>query len=231
MIDGGEGIDRGTKATIGSTRVLVADDHDLFRVGMASALAAYEDIEIVAQASGGRMAVRLAAELRPDVILMDLRMPGFDGLEATREIMEADPSARVVVLTVAAGEGDVAAAIAAGASGYVVKDAPIDDVTVAIRAAVSGTAWLSPRAARVVLDRMRREHVKGRQEPVTNGEELSPRELDVLELVAQGLDNNEIAAKLFISPRTAKNHVSSILAKLGVTNRIQAAVYWDRGMR
>src|SRR5437764_590553 len=128
------------------TRLLVADDHDLFRVGLASALATYEDIEVVAQASGGRMAVRLAAELRPDVILMDLRMPDLDGFEATRQILEADPSARVVALTVASGEADVAAAITAGASGYLIKDSPIDDVITAIRAPLSGTAWLSPRA-------------------------------------------------------------------------------------
>ena len=220
----------GAKEVAESTRVLVADDHDLFRVGLASALSAYEDIEVIAQASGGRMAVRLAAELRPDVVLMDLRMPNFDGLKATSEILKADPSARVVALTVVAGEADVAAAIAAGASGYVIKDAPIDDVITAIRAAVSGTAWLSPRAARAVLDRMRREHIEAGPPSQTPGEELSPRELEVLELVARGMDNNEIAAKLFISPRTAKNHVSSILSKLGVTNRIQAAVYWRRGL-
>ena len=213
-----------------STRVLVADDHDLFRVGLASALGAYDDIEVVAQASGGRMAVRLAAELRPDVVLMDLRMPNLDGLEATSEILTADPAARVVALTVAAGEEDVAAAIRAGASGYVIKDAPIDDVVAAIRAAVSGTAWLSPRAARAVLDRMRRDYVEPGPAARALEQELSPRELEVLELVARGLDNNEIAAELCISPRTAKNHVSNILSKLGVTNRIQAAVYWHRGL-
>jgi DNA-binding NarL/FixJ family response regulator len=214
-----------------ATRVLVADDHDLFRVGLASALEAYKEIEVVAQASGGKMAVRLAAELRPDVILMDLRMPSFDGLQATSEIIKADPSARVVALTVAAEEGDVAAAIAAGASGYVLKDAPLDDVITAIRAAVSGTAWLSPRAARAVLDRMRRDSVEAGPPLEAAGKELSPRELEVLELVARGLDNNQIAADLCISPRTAKNHVSSILSKLGVTNRVQAAVYWRRGVR
>jgi len=176
------------------------------------------------------MAIRLAAELRPDVILMDLRMPHVHGLEATSEIVTADPSARVVALTVAAGEADVAAAITAGASGYVIKDAPIDDVVAAIRAAVSGTAWLSPRAAQAVLDRMRRDHLKDRPGSEPPRAELSPRQLEVLELVARGLDNNEIAAKLCISPCTAKNHVSSILGKLGVTNRIQAAVYWHRGL-
>lgn len=211
-----------------STGVLVADDHDLFRVGLASALSTYRDIEVLAQASGGRMAVRLAAELRPDVILMDLRMPDLDGLAATREIVKADPTALVVALTVAAAEADVAGAITAGASGYVLKDAPIDEVVTAIRAAVSGTAWLSPRAAAAVLDRMRRTHVEAQPASEFPKEELSPRERQVLELVARGLDNNEIAAELFISPRTAKNHVSSILAKLGVTNRIQAAVYASR---
>jgi len=212
------------------TRVLVADDHDLFRVGLASSLATYDDIEVVAQASGGKMAIRLADELRPDVVLMDLRMPHVHGLEATSEILKADPAARVVALTVAAGEADVAAAIAAGASGYVIKDAPIDDVVAAIRAAAAGTAWLSPLAARTVLDRMRREYVDPGPARKAPEEELSPRELEVLELVARGLDNNKIADELCISPRTAKNHVSNILSKLGVTNRIQAAVYWRRGL-
>jgi NarL family two-component system response regulator LiaR len=211
-----------------STRVLVVDDHDLFRVGLASALQTNGEIEVIAQASGGRMGVRLAAELRPDVILMDLRMPDLDGLQAIREIVKADPSARVVALTVAAGEADVAAAITAGASGYLVKDSPIDEVITAIRAAVAGTAWLSPRAAAAVLNRMRRTHVEPQPGSESPEEELSPREQQVLELVARGLDNNEIAAELCISPRTAKNHVSSILAKLGVTNRIQAAVYASR---
>ena len=222
--------EEGAKEMTGATRVLVADDHDLFRVGLASALAEYDDIEVVAQASGGRMAIRLAAELRPDVVLMDLRMPHVHGLEATSEILKADPAARVVALTVAAGEADVTAAITAGASGYVLKDAPIDDVVAAIRAAVSGTAWLSPRAARAVLDRMRREYVEPGPASKALEDELSPRELEVLELVARGLDNKAIAAELCISPRTAKNHVSNILSKLGVTNRIQAAVYWRRGV-
>jgi DNA-binding NarL/FixJ family response regulator len=203
---------------------LVVDDHDLFRTGLASLLGAQEDIEVLAQASGGRAGVRLAHELRPDVVLMDLRMPDLDGVEATRAIVDRNPAARVIVLTVASEEGDVAAAVLAGACGYLVKDAPIDDVVVAVRAAAAGESWLSPRAAAGLLERMRREHIDPAPEP-DGGEQLSPRELDVLRLVARGLENSEIAAELGISPRTAKNHLSSILAKLGISNRIQAAIY------
>jgi two-component system, NarL family, response regulator LiaR len=205
-------------------RVLVVDDHGLFRAGLASALAVHEDIEVVAQASGGKLAVRLADELRPSVVLMDLRMPGLDGPEATRAILERDPSVRVVALTVMAEDSDVAAAVVAGACGYLLKDSPIDDVVGAVRAAARGAAWLSPRVAAGLLERLRREHAE--PGPVLEPEqELSPRELEVLQLLARGLDNSEIAAALCISPRTAKNHVSNILAKLDLPNRIQAATY------
>lgn len=205
-------------------RVLVVDDHDLFRAGLASVLAAQPDIEVVSQASGGRMAVRLARELRPDVVLMDLRMPDLGGSDATRSILQHDPNVRVLALTVSSDESDVATAIVAGACGYLLKDSPVDDVVEAVRAAARGVAWLSPRAAEVLLDRIRREWVESGS-PAELEQELSPRELEVLQLVARGLDNSEIAAELSISPRTAKNHVSSILAKLEVPNRIQAATY------
>jgi DNA-binding NarL/FixJ family response regulator len=205
-------------------RVLVVDDHDLFRTGLASLLAAHQDIEVVGQESRGRMAIRLSRELRPDVVLMDLRMPDLDGVEATREIVDENPDAKVLVLTVSVEEADVAGAVVAGACGYLVKDAPIDDVVLAIRAAVRGDAWLSPRAAAGLLDRLRRDHVDPAPEP-SRGEHLSPRELGVLQLLAKGMENAEIAAELGISARTAKNHVSRILTKLGVQNRIQAAVY------
>jgi two-component system, NarL family, response regulator LiaR len=205
-------------------RVLIVDDHDLFRVGMTSMLAAYEDIEVVAQASGGRMAVRLAGELRPDVVLMDLRLSDLDGPAATKAILDDNQSARIVALTVMAAEADIAAAVDAGACGYMLKDSRIDEVVAAIRAAANGTAWLSPRAAQALVDLMRREHTEAVH--VRNTEvALSPREIEVLRLLAGGLDNNDIAAELSISPRTAKNHVSSILGKLGVSNRLQAAVY------
>lgn len=208
----------------GKVRVLVVDDHDLFRAGLASVLTSHEDIEVVAQASGGKTGVRLAAELRPDVVLMDLRMPDLDGPSATREILEHNPNARILTLTVASDEADIASAVIAGACGYLLKDSPIDDVVEAVRAAARGIAWLSPRAATALLELIRREHAEPKA-PSEPEPDLSPREIEVLQLVARGLDNGEIAEKLCISPRTAKNHVSSILAKLGVPNRIQAATY------
>ena len=205
-------------------RVLLVDDHDLFRVGLASMLAASRDIEVAAQASNGKMAVRLARELRPDVVLMDMRLPDLDGAAATREILKHDESVRIVMLTVIAGEADVVAAVGAGACGYLLKDSPVEDVVAAVRAAAHGAAWLSPCAAETVLQRMRRAEARNGDVGEVE-DDLSPREVEVLQFLARGLDNNEIAAEMSISPRTAKNHVSSILGKLGVVNRIQAAVY------
>jgi two-component system, NarL family, response regulator LiaR len=210
--------------TPGRIRVLVVDDHDSFRVGLVSVLRTYEDIEVVAQASGGKMGVRLAAELRPEVILLDLRLPDLDGAPAMRAILEQNRQARIVILTVIAEESEIIAAVDAGACGYLFKDSPVDDVVAAIRAAASGTAWLSPRAAEALMQRMRREHAQVASMPLPEGE-LSRREIEVLGLLARGLNNNQIAAELSISPRTVKNQVSSILSKLGVTNRIQAAIY------
>lgn len=205
-------------------RVIVVDDHDLFRTGLSSLLSAEPGIEVLAQASGGRMGVRLAAELSPDVVLMDVRMPDLSGPEATKEILERNPSIRVLALTVASDDRDVAAVLEAGAVGFLAKDTPIDSLVVAIHAAASGAAWLSPRAAEVVLGRIRSTTAV---EPTDAGalEQLSARELDVLRLIADGLENAEIASALDISPRTAKNHVSNILAKLGLPSRVQAAVY------
>jgi DNA-binding NarL/FixJ family response regulator len=205
-------------------RVLVVDDHDLFRAGLASVLAGQDGIDVVAQASGGRAGVRLAVELRPDVVLMDLRMPDLDGPTVMRQILAHNPDIRVLTLTVTSDERDVASAVVAGACGYLLKDSPIDDVVEAVRAAARGIAWLSPRAADALLDRIRRDYVEPGEAPESEPD-LSRREREVLQLIARGLDNSEIAAELNISPRTAKNHVSSILSKLEVPNRIQAATY------
>jgi NarL family two-component system response regulator LiaR len=199
------------------------DDHDLFRVGLVSVLAAHADIEVIGQASSASIGVRLASELRPDVVLMDLRMPDLDGAEATRKLREQTPSTRVLALSMLSGESHVADAVAAGACGYLLKDSPVDDVVAAVRAAAQGAAWLSPRAADAILERIRVAQTEA--DSPSDADELSPRELEVLQLVGRGLDNGGIAAELCISPRTAKNHVSSILAKLRVPNRVQAAIF------
>lgn len=214
----------GVKDQSGTIGVLVVDDHDLFRTGLSSLLSAEQDIEVLAQASTGRSGIRLAGELQPDVVLMDLRMPDISGHDATRAIIAERPSARVVVLTVSSADEDVEAAIQAGACGFLAKDTPIEEVVSAVRAAAGGSAWLSSRAAEVVLGGLRR--AKQERLPADDLiEELSPRELEVLQLIARGMENAEIADTLNISPRTAKNHVSSILAKLGLPSRVQAAIY------
>jgi two-component system, NarL family, response regulator LiaR len=220
---------RGAQAAQGedvlpTIRLLVVDDHDLFRAGLAALLDSQSDIEVVAQASGGRMGVRLAEELRPDVVLMDQRMPDLEGPDATRVILKQCPETRVVALTVVSEDEAVAAALEAGACGFLAKDTPVDRVAMAVRAAFQGIAWLSPRAAEVVLGRIRRNEVEDGRDGVPM-KELSPRELDVLRLIARGMENSEIADALNISRRTAKNHVSNILSKLGLPSRVQAAIY------
>jgi DNA-binding NarL/FixJ family response regulator len=205
-------------------RVLVVDDHDLFRTGLASLLDSQPDIEVVAQASSGRAGIQLAEEMRPDVILMDLRMPDVEGPAATREILDRTPDIRVVALTVVSESSAVEAAMEAGACGFLAKDTPIDSVAAAVRSAAQGGAWLSPRAAEVVLGRIRSSRTpEGSDSSALS--ELSARELDVLRLIARGMENSEIAESLNISRRTAKNHVSNILAKLGLPSRVQAAIY------
>jgi DNA-binding NarL/FixJ family response regulator len=216
--------ENGVEHRSATIRLLVVDDHDLFRTGLASLLSAEPDIEVLAQASTGRSGVRLANELRPDVVLMDLRLPDISGHDATRAIVADRPGARVVVLTVSSADEDIESAVQAGACGFLAKDTPIEEVVSAVQAAASGAAWLSSRAAEVVLGHLRR----AQQEWSPGGgpiEELSPREVEVLHLIARGMENREIAEELSISPRTAKNHVSSILMKLGLPSRVQAAIY------
>ncbi len=199
-------------------RVLVVAEHDLFRTGLASLLGAHADIEVVAHASGGRIGVQLASELRPDVVLMDLPMPDLEVREAIRAILELSPATRVLALTMLPSEEDVADALQAGASGLLARDTPIDDILAALRAAAGGSAWLSPRTADLMLEGLRRAD-PDREPDSPKLDHLSPRELEVLRLIARGLENAEIAEVLNISPRTVKDYVWSIRAKLGPPRR------------
>jgi DNA-binding NarL/FixJ family response regulator len=203
-------------------RVMLVDDHDLFRTGLRNLLEE-QGVQIVAEASDGATALNLVRELTPDVVVMDLNMPGMNGIEATREIARLVPLTRVVVLTISDQDGDVMDAILAGACGYLLKDSSIQDLMQGIRAASIGEALISPHIASKVLQRIRASGI----DPETSGQgpELSDRETEVLRLIANGKDNAEIAQELHISPKTVKNHISNILMKLQIENRIQAAVY------
>ena len=204
-------------------RVLVADDHDLFRNGLRGLLEG-QGICVVGEAARGDEAVTAVRELAPDVVVMDLNMPVLNGVEATREIVSGSPLTRVVVLTVSDQEADVMDAILAGACGYLLKNASIEELVAGIRAAAVGESLVSPQIAAKVLQQIRvRNGDAGAAETIRA--ELSDREIEVLKLVANGLENAEIAAKLFISPKTVKNHLSNIFMKLQFENRIQAAVY------
>jgi DNA-binding NarL/FixJ family response regulator len=201
-------------------RVVLADDHAFYREGLAQILAE-SGIQVVAQVANGEAAVEAAVEFAPDVVVMDLNMPTLSGIDATRRLKERAPACRVVMLTVSMQEEDVVDAVIAGASGYVLKDGPIEEVTAAIRAVADGQALMSPRIASTILDRIRDPGVADAE---TAEVELSARELQVLSLLAEGKPNAEIGEMLFISHSTVRNHISSILAKLHVENRVQAAV-------
>jgi DNA-binding NarL/FixJ family response regulator len=216
----------GPSETISSSsdplRVMLVDDHDLFRTGLRNLLEE-QGVLIVAEASEGAAAVSLVRELAPDVVVMDLNMPGMNGIEATREIARFAPLSRVVVLTISDQDADVLDAILAGACGYLLKDSSIQDLLAGIRAASVGEALISPHIAAKVLQRVRATSFE--TDVPTAGPELSERENEVLRLIANGKDNAEIARELHISPKTVKNHISNILMKLQIENRIQAAVY------
>jgi DNA-binding NarL/FixJ family response regulator len=199
-------------------RVLVVDDHAIVRQGLERLLATAGDVELVGMAADGREAVELAGRLRPDVVLMDLSMPTMDGVEATRLIVAGDEDVKVVVLTSFGEESRIVEALNAGAHGYLLKHIDPDDLIDAVRSAAAGDSPLDPRAGRVLLDQRRRSPDAG---------ELTRREVEVLQLVGQGLANKQIARRLGIGERTVKAHLTSIFQRLGVTDRVQAAL-WAR---
>jgi len=200
--------------------VFIVDDHAFFRAGMRSVLAEH-DFPVVGEAPTGVAALALIERRRPDVVLMDLKMPGMSGAEVTRELARRAPGVAVLVVTVSSGEADVLDALEAGASGYLLKDSRPEEIVHALEAAVDGDTPLSPRVAGLIVHRAR-----GRPgEADLSKANLSERELDVLRLLAEGLDNSEIALNLYLSPTTVKRHVSTIFAKLGVSNRVQAAIW------
>jgi DNA-binding NarL/FixJ family response regulator len=205
--------------------VVVIDDHELFRGGLVQLLEE-RGIKVLGTAGLAADGIRQACELNPDVVLMDLTMPGMSGIEATLRLSAVAPLVRVLVLTVSADQESVTDALLAGACGYLLKDALIGQIIDGIRAAARGEASISPRIASQLVRRLREPT---EVEPRLRGAELTPRELEVLELLARGADNPVIARTLHLSQHTVKNHVSSILVKLQVENRIQAAVRAVRG--
>ena len=204
-------------------RVVLVDDHDLFRTGLRNLLEE-QGVDVVGEAANGQTALRLVGDLAPDVVIMDLNMPGMSGVDATRQMAARAPLTRVVVLTISVDDADVMNAVMAGACGYLLKDSSIQQLVEGIRAAAEGESLISPQIAAKMLQRLRAQ-TSSRDAAETIRAELSDREIEVLKLIANGKDNAEIARELFISPKTVKNHISNILMKLQIDNRIQAAVY------
>ncbi|HWT24950.1 MAG TPA: response regulator transcription factor [Solirubrobacteraceae bacterium] len=200
-------------------RVLIVDDHPLVRAGIAQLLESTDDITVVGQASDGEEGLAAVAELQPDLVLMDLSMPGMDGRTATRRIREEHPKVRVVVLSSYSERTDVLEALDAGAAGYLLKDAPPEELLAGVRSAARDESPLAPRVAREVLTAWRGTRKTG---------DLTSRELDVLVLLADGLPNKVIARRLGIAEKTVKAHVTQIFQTIGVTDRTQAALWADR---
>jgi two-component system, NarL family, nitrate/nitrite response regulator NarL len=200
--------------------VVVVDDHVLFRSGLRKLLQEKE-IHVAGEASTAESGVELIERLEPDVAIMDLNLPGMSGHDAIRQLTSTAPRTQVLVLTISANESDVTDAVLAGACGYLLKDASVVDILAGVRAAAAGESMISPRMAKTLLEQVRRHE---RSDGKPRAESLSSREREVLRLVVEGKDNATIARELFISPYTVKNHISNILLKLNVTNRIQAAV-------
>jgi DNA-binding NarL/FixJ family response regulator len=206
-------------------RVMICDDHALFRRGLIMVLEAEEDIEVVAEAEDGEDAVEKAVEFVPDVVLMDVRMPGVDGIEATRRIAEKVPTAKILMLTVSDEEEDLYEAIKAGATGYLLKEVSIEEVAPAARAVVAGQSLISPSMASKLLGEFSNLAKRAEERTSVPTPRLTDRELEVLRLVAQGKSNREIAGDLYISENTVKNHVRNILEKLHLHTRMEAVMY------
>src|SRR5690349_6539151 len=204
-------------------RVLVVDDQELFRRGLTMLLTVEDDIEVVGEANDGSAAATLAASTAPDVILMDVRMPKQTGIEACVAMKDAAPHARIIMLTASDEEADLYEAVKNGASGYLLKDSSIDEVAQAVRVVADGQSLISPSMAIKLLDEFKQMSRSDRQQ--VPSPRLTDRELEVLKLVAQGLNNREIAKRLFISENTVKNHVRNILEKLQLHSRMEAVMY------
>jgi len=202
-------------------RVVIADDQPMMRAGFKAVLEAAGDILVVAEASNGEEAVRAAGEHAPDVVLMDIRMPGMDGIEATRRL----PRQRVLILTTFGLDQYIIEALRAGASGFLLKDAPTQEVVAAVRAVAAGDAVLSSAVTRQLLDQVARRLPAPVSRRPTELDLLTEREHEVLRMLANGLSNAEIAAALVVSDATVKSHVSHLLAKLGLRDRVQAVIY------
>ena len=206
-------------------RVLIADDHALFRRGLQMVLKQEPDIDVVGEAEDGHAAVAKAQELMPDVILMDVRMPKRSGIDATRQVKDLLPHVKILMLTISDEEADLYDAIKAGASGYLLKEISIDDVADAIRSVWAGESRITPSMATKLLSEFQAMSKRAEESRQLPAPRLTEREMEVLTLVAQGLNNRDIARDLFISENTVKNHIRNILEKLHLHSRMEAVVY------
>ena len=207
------------------TTLLIADDQALVRVGLRKILESEPETTVVGEAADGEDAVAAARRLRPDVVLMDIRMPVLDGIEATRRIVRAQPGARVLILTTFGLDAYVYDALRAGASGFMLKDSPPEEIIAAVRIVASGEALLAPAITRAVIEEFARQQPAAAPAPPPAVAQLTPREREVLDLLAHGCSNAEICERLVISEATAKTHVAHILQKLGLRDRVQAVIY------
>jgi DNA-binding NarL/FixJ family response regulator len=206
------------------TRVLIADDDDLMRAGLGELLSGEPGIEVVGQATTGREAIERARRLRPDVVLMDVRMPDLDGVEATRELTRAAPNTRVLILTTFEQDDYIFGALRAGASGFLLKRTRPEELIAGVQAVAAGDSLLSPSVTRRVVDRMAQQPTPDLADQAKL-DELTPREREVLELVAGGFSNREIAAELVIEEATVRSHIRRILMKLGLRDRVQIVIF------